>query len=87
MRIWKRLTDRLGEWLDRRLARQWAELEATLEEELAEKAKAREVLIEAALAGQRLRAREAAETPWSHPKARPIDDIAAAIARAERDRR
>jgi hypothetical protein len=87
MSIWKRLRDRIGAALDRRLVRQWEALEKELEERLAEDRQAREVLIDAALAGQRLRAREqAAEKRWSHPTARPIDDVMDAIARIERER-
>jgi hypothetical protein len=73
MGIWTRLTDRLGAWLDRRLARQWAELEAALTEQRAEAAKARPTLAEITLATEQLRAgieaqKLTAETPWSHPR-------------------
>jgi hypothetical protein len=87
MSIWTRLRERIGAALNRQLARQWEALEKELEERLAEDRQAREVLIDAALAGQRLQARErAAETRWSHPTARPYDDIAETIARVERGR-
>lgn len=91
MRIWTRFTDRLGAWLDRRLARQFEKLNAELEEwgeeKRAEGERAREILIDAAMAGQRLRARErATATPWSHPTAKPFDDVMDTIARIEQER-
>ena len=87
MSIWTRLREQIGAAVDRQLARQWAALEKELDVRLAEDRQAREVLIDAALAGQRLRAREkAAETPWSHPTARPFEHIAEQFARIERDR-
>ena len=84
MAIRTRLLDRAGGWLDRRLARQWEKLNAEFERDLEKRPTIDEIDQDA----RRLRARMKLESmsPWSHPTARPYDDVMDTIARIEQER-